>query len=204
MDIYDLAERQHSVFHRDQALDLGYSASRLYRLGRHGRHRTLRPRGVAAPGCARDVAPAGDGGDAHDPRREASHRAAAQAAIHRWLRARRLSRSSSCAVDAATASAAGVTVHETLDLKAGDLDEVDGIPCTSLVRTLVDLPAVVHEFRAGVALDQCIRADPAILERVHTRHVEVATTRAATAPSPFGRCWPSAGTARWSTAGSSA
>ena len=35
----------------------------------------------------------------------------------------------------------GVVLHETLDLKATDVDEVDGIACTSLIRTLVDLPA---------------------------------------------------------------
>ena len=65
-------------------------------------------------------------------------------------------------------------LHETLDLKAPDIDEVDGIACTSLVRTLVDLPAVAHEFRAGVALDQAIRQDPAVLGRVAERHREVA------------------------------
>jgi hypothetical protein len=65
-------------------------------------------------------------------------------------------------------------LHETLDLKAPDIDEVDGIACTSLVRTLVDLPAVVHEFKAGVALDQAMRADPAVLARVGERHREVA------------------------------
>jgi hypothetical protein len=65
-------------------------------------------------------------------------------------------------------------LHETLDLKAPDIDEVDGIACTSLVRTLVDLPAAVHEFRAGVALDQAIRHDPDVLGRVAERRREVA------------------------------
>ena len=70
--------------------------------------------------------------------------------------------------------APGVVVHETKDLVAGDIAIRDGIPCTSLVRTLVDLPAVVHEFKAGVALDQAHRRDPTILARVRARHLEVA------------------------------
>ena len=71
-------------------------------------------------------------------------------------------------------SARGVVLHETKDLRGVDFDECDGISCTSLVRTLVDLPAVCHEFKAGVALDQAMRHDPAVLERVVQRHLEVA------------------------------
>lgn len=68
----------------------------------------------------------------------------------------------------------GVIVHESLDLRPCDVDEVDGIPCTTLVRTLVDLPAVVHEFRAGQALDHAARGDRSVLARVRSRHLEVA------------------------------
>ena len=65
-------------------------------------------------------------------------------------------------------------VHETKDLRGSDMTTVRGIPCTSLVRTLVDLPAVAHFFRAGQALDDALRKDDAVLIQVRRRFVEVA------------------------------
>lgn len=67
-----------------------------------------------------------------------------------------------------------VTVHQSKDLVAGDRDVRDGIPCTSLVRTLVDLPAVAWEARCGQALDHARRQERAVLEWVRARHLEVA------------------------------
>jgi predicted transcriptional regulator of viral defense system len=68
----------------------------------------------------------------------------------------------------------GVRIHHAADLVASDHDEVDGIPCTSLVRTLVDLPAVTHEMKAGIALDDAIRRNPAVLDLVADRHQAIA------------------------------
>jgi hypothetical protein len=68
----------------------------------------------------------------------------------------------------------GYIVHESKDLRGVDLDEVDGIPCTSLVRTLIDLPAVEHPLRAEQALDHACRIDPGILVPTRQRFVEVA------------------------------
>ena len=68
----------------------------------------------------------------------------------------------------------GYIVHESKDLRGVDLSEVDGIPCTSLVRTLIDLPAVEHPFRAEQALDHACRVDPGILIPTRQRFVEVA------------------------------
>ena len=51
---------------------------------------------------------------------------------------------------------------------------MDGIPCTSLVRTLVDLPAVAWEARCGQALDHARRHDRSLFDRVLARHLEVA------------------------------
>jgi hypothetical protein len=68
----------------------------------------------------------------------------------------------------------GVTVHQTKDLVRGDRDVCDGIPCTSLVRTLIDLPAVAWETRCGQALDHARRHDRQLFDRVLTRHLEVA------------------------------
>jgi hypothetical protein len=67
-----------------------------------------------------------------------------------------------------------VLVHQSKDLVAGDRDVVDGIPCTSLVRTLVDLPAVAWELRCGQALDHARRNDRHLFDRVLARHLEIA------------------------------
>jgi hypothetical protein len=66
------------------------------------------------------------------------------------------------------------TVRETKDLRPFDLDVVRGIPCTSLVRTLIDLPAVEHRFRAEQALDHACRVYPDILPLVQARFLQVA------------------------------
>jgi len=50
----------------------------------------------------------------------------------------------------------------------------DGIPCTSLVRTLIDLPAVEHVFRAEQALDHACRLDINNLVLTRARFLEVA------------------------------
>jgi hypothetical protein len=67
-----------------------------------------------------------------------------------------------------------IVVHQSKDLVGGDFDERYGIPCTSLIRTLVDLPAVAWETRCGQALDHACRNDRPLLQRVVARHLEVA------------------------------
>jgi hypothetical protein len=64
-------------------------------------------------------------------------------------------------------------VHETRTLRGVDLDEVDGIPCTSIPRTLLDLMAVAHPFLVGQALDDAGRRWPGTLEAVVRRHLEL-------------------------------
>jgi len=68
----------------------------------------------------------------------------------------------------------GYLVHETKDLRAVDVAVVDGIPCTSLIRTLLDLPAVEHRFRAEQALDHACRLDADLLGVVHARFLQIA------------------------------
>lgn len=65
-------------------------------------------------------------------------------------------------------------VHETKDLRGVDHAAVDGIPCTSLVRTLVDLPAVCGMDHAGQALDHACRRDDDVLLAARQRFIEVA------------------------------
>lgn len=173
MDIYQLAERQHAAFTREQARAVGLTDHRL--------------RGMVGRGEVRRAAPgvftlAGVRPTWHQrlhvavlalPGSQASHRASGrlrmwegfdrapiEVVVERGRHRRTAPRD--------------VILHESKDLRGVDFDIVDGIPCTADVRTLVDLPAVVHEFKAGVALDQAIRRDPTILDRVVERHLEVA------------------------------
>lgn len=69
---------------------------------------------------------------------------------------------------------AGVIVHETKDLRAIDRTTLHGVATTTVVRTLVDLPAVVLTHKAGDALDHATRRDASMLRRVHARHLELA------------------------------
>jgi hypothetical protein len=68
----------------------------------------------------------------------------------------------------------GYKVHETKDLRGIDLSACHGISCTSIVRTLLDLPAVEHPFRAEQALDDAYRKDPNVLPLVRERFLQVA------------------------------
>lgn len=65
------------------------------------------------------------------------------------------------------------TVHESRTLRGVDLTEVDGVPATALPRTLLDLPAVSHPYVVGKALDQACRREPAMLDLVVQRHLEL-------------------------------
>ncbi|HXH55919.1 type IV toxin-antitoxin system AbiEi family antitoxin domain-containing protein [Iamia sp.] len=173
MDLFDLAARQHSAFSRDQARDLGLSDGQLRgliqrRTVERAAPAVFRLRGVAPTWRQRLVI-----ATLSIPGSMASHRAAArlwgldgfatapvEILVVRGRRRRRAPR--------------GAVLHETMDLKGDDLAAREGIPCTALVRTLVDLPAVVHEFRSGVALDQAARHDHLLLAQVAERHREVA------------------------------
>lgn len=67
----------------------------------------------------------------------------------------------------------GWKVHESRTLRGVDLAVVDGIPCTSVVRTVLDLPAVAHPYLVGRALDHACRRDVATLDRIVQRHLEL-------------------------------
>jgi predicted transcriptional regulator of viral defense system len=58
------------------------------------------------------------------------------------------------------------TVDESRSIRGVDLDEVDDIPCTSLVRTILDVAAVAHPFRVAQALDHASRRWPGTLDAV--------------------------------------
>ncbi len=173
MDLLDLAELQHGVFSIHQSRDHLASRRQLANLIDRGLVERWLPevyriRGAVPTWRMRVMA-----ATLSVPGSLASHRTAAilwdvgdfalgrpEVVVERWSRRRRKD--------------ASIVVHETKDLVGGDIEVRDGIPCTSLVRTLVDLPAVASEFRSGDALDRAFRRDPTIIGRVTARHLEVA------------------------------
>jgi very-short-patch-repair endonuclease len=66
-------------------------------------------------------------------------------------------------------------VHETRRLRGVDLADVDGIPSTSVARTILDLPAVAHPFKVGQALDFACRHWPGMLDVIVARFLELAS-----------------------------
>jgi hypothetical protein len=68
---------------------------------------------------------------------------------------------------------AGWTAHESRTLRGVDLAEVDGIACTALARTLLDLPAVSHPYLVARALDHACREHRGLIDAVVRRHLEL-------------------------------
>jgi hypothetical protein len=64
-------------------------------------------------------------------------------------------------------------VHESRTLRAADLRVADGLPATSIVRTILDLPAVAHPFLVAKALDDARRRSPHMLDAIVRRHREL-------------------------------
>jgi hypothetical protein len=64
-------------------------------------------------------------------------------------------------------------VHESRTLRGVDLAVANGIPVTTVVRTVLDLPGVAHPHLAGKALDHACRSDPSVLDAVISRHREL-------------------------------
>lgn len=67
-----------------------------------------------------------------------------------------------------------VLAHESKDLSPSDRVTIDGIPTTSIVRTLIDLPAVVPYFRADQAFEAALRRKLCTVDEVGNRFVQVA------------------------------
>jgi hypothetical protein len=163
-----LAARQHGVVARRQLLDAGLTRLMVQRRLESGRLQPLH-RGVYAVGHRRlrregfwlaAVLAAGPGA-------LLSHREAA--ALHGLRPAERTT------VDVAVAArrqVRGVQVHRVERLDPQEATEVDGIPVTSIARTLVDLAAVVPPRAVLKALNEAERShrlDVGAIERVLAR-----------------------------------
>jgi hypothetical protein len=168
----DLARAQYGLLTRDQLRTAGASPQAIGRAVAAGHLVEHRPGVYRLPGTPRSWDQDVMAACLSIPGSLASHRTSAalrrldgfrpgviEVVVERWTRRRR---------------SPLFIVHESKDLRPVDADVVRGIPCTSLVRTLVDLPAVAPEFRARQAIDHAARNDRAILERVRDRHLEVA------------------------------
>jgi hypothetical protein len=137
-----LASRQHGVFSLAQLKELGLSASAARKRAATGRlHRVYRGVYALAPAelLTRDgrfmaaVLACGPGA-------VLSHRSAA--ALH-GLRATDRAGIDVTVPGRARRSYAGIDVHRSLTLTAADTTIVNGIPCTTIARTLLDLADVV-------------------------------------------------------------
>src|SRR4051812_18421112 len=137
--VAELAARQHGTVSRKQLRELGFSDDAIDRRVRADQlHRVFR--GVYAVG--HPVLPSW--GRAHgavlayEPGALLSHRTAAEL----WG----LTRTSRWQIDVTTTRKVrgqrGIAVHYTRSLHPDDVDAVDGIPVTSLARTLLDYAAV--------------------------------------------------------------
>lgn len=65
-------------------------------------------------------------------------------------------------------------MHETRRFQGVDIAEVDGIPCTAVPRTVIDLAAVEHPFVVAQALDHACRKWPDMLQLATARFLELA------------------------------
>ena len=167
-----LAERQHGVVSLPQLQFLGLSpravrdrvaTGRLTRIHRgvyavgHGRL-TQRGRWMAAV-------------LAYGSKAVLSHRSAA--ALH-GIRANDRPKIDVTIPSPSARSRPGIDVHRSTTLEPSDVTTVDGVPCTSLARTLLDLAEVVDERAVERAVDQA-----EVLRKFDLRAVEEVLSRAA-------------------------
>jgi very-short-patch-repair endonuclease/predicted transcriptional regulator of viral defense system len=174
MAIARLAERQHTVISLDQLKRLGLGRAAVAKRAAIGRlHRVHR--GVYAVGHARltmhghwmaAVLACG-------PNAVLSHRSAAGL----WgLRPDNRARTDVSLPRPSARSRPGIDVHRSPTLTPADCTIEDGIPCTTLARTLLDLAEVVHRRSVERAIEQAevlrlfdLRAVEEVLARANGR-----------------------------------
>jgi predicted transcriptional regulator of viral defense system len=170
--IRELAERQHGVVSLPQLQFLGLSASAVRQRVATGRLIRIH-RGVYAVGHGRltqrgrwMAAVLAYGSQAH-----LSHRSSA--ALH-GLRPDNRPKIDVTVAGPSARSRPGIDVHRSITLEPVDLTTIDGIPCTSLARTLLDLAEVVSERAVEKAIDEA-----EVLRTFDLRAVEDVLSRAA-------------------------
>jgi very-short-patch-repair endonuclease len=169
-----VAERQHNLIHLTQLRALGLRADAVRKRGAQGRlHRIYQ--GVYAVGHGR----LGRKGHwlaavlTYGPSAVLSHRSAAAL----W----NLRRDNRAKIDVSVPSRSarsrrGINVHRSVTLAPEDCTHEDGIPCTSIARTLLDLGDVLNHRGLERAIEQAevlrlfdLRAVEDVLERANGR-----------------------------------
>jgi Transcriptional regulator, AbiEi antitoxin/Protein of unknown function (DUF559) len=147
-----LAERQHGVVALPQLQFLGLSRSAVAKRAREGRLTRLH-RGVYAVGHGR-LTQRGRWMAAvlaYGPNARLSYRSSA--ALH-GIRADNRPKIDVTLPSRSARPRPGIDVHRSTTLDPADLTTIDGIPCTSLARTLLDLAEVVDESAVEKAVNQ--------------------------------------------------
>jgi predicted transcriptional regulator of viral defense system len=166
-----LAERQHGVVSLPQLQLAGLTKDAVGKRVTSGRLVRLH-RGVYAVGHAR-LTQRGRWMAAvlaYGPKARLSHRSSA--ALH-GLRADNRPRIDVTFAGPSARSRPGIDVHRSTSLESADLTTIDGIPCTSLPRTLLDLAEVVSERAVEKAINEA-----EVLRTFDLRAVEEVLSRA--------------------------
>lgn len=145
-----LASRQHGVVSREQLLALGMTRDRIRRR-LESRRLTRLHRGVYAVGHWSLTRASRELGAvlACGPEALLSHRAAgSRRGLLRGTAPIEVTILHGCK------PRAGIVVHETRQLRPDDRDELDGIPITSVARTIVDLAAVLDHHRLTAVVNE--------------------------------------------------
>ena len=157
-----LAAQQHGLASRPQLLNLGFTAWEIYGRVTRGVWARVAPR-------VYDVAPA-----SFDPRRVlhaavlasegwASHRSAAELLGYVG---RASGRPAVVIAEARRVDSIAADVHRSLFLEASERTTIDGIACTSAVRTLLDLGTLVDETELDDAFGRGLISGRVTLRRV--------------------------------------
>jgi very-short-patch-repair endonuclease/predicted transcriptional regulator of viral defense system len=172
--IAELAARQHGVVSLTQLKALGMTASGVRKRAANGRLHRIH-RGVYAVGHARLTKQGRWLADvmAYGPRALLSHRSGAGL----WnVRADNRARTDVSVPGPSARSRPGIEVHRSMTLTPADATIVDGIPCTTLARTLLDLAEVVSPRSLERAIEQAevlrlfdLRAVEEVLARANGR-----------------------------------
>jgi len=170
--LLDLASRQYSVFTRAQAHALGFSDRMLQRRVGAGMFEQVathvyRVRGTPDSWHHRLMAACLAGG----PECVASHRAAA--ALHGFDGFRPEILEVTVPRHVRYRATRGIIVHQSKDLAAQDVTEIQGIPATTVARTLIDIGAVTYLDRVEEAFDGAERDQLASRALVVQRHREI-------------------------------
>src|SRR5215207_5947645 len=193
VEIAALADRQHGVVALRQLREVGLSASGVRSRVARGRLHPVH-RAVYAVGRSKLT------GHGHwmavvlacGPSAVLSHRSAAGL----WGLRRDSRRKNDISLPSPSARAKqAIDVHRSVTLTADDVTPADGIPCTSVARTLVDLGEVQRAIeragprRTGILLSVLEELDGTTLTETDLEEAFLALCRAAALPSPEVNVW---------------